>query len=90
MGKGDRHEDDGLRPEYDFGTMEGGVRGKYVSRLRKGSNMVLLEPDVAKRFPDSKSVNDALRALTAVADRKAGRRPRRRSTTKSVSGSTRG
>ena len=77
----------GMRAEYDF---RGGVRGKYAERFAKGTNIVILDPDVAKRFPDSKSVNDALRALTAVADRKAGRRPRRRSTTKSVSGSTRG
>ena len=77
----------GMRAEYDF---RGGVRAKYAERFAKGTNIVILDPDVAKRFPDSKSVNDALRALTAVADRKAGRRPRRRSTTKSVSGSTRG
>ena len=77
----------GMRAEYDF---RGGVRGKYAERFAKGTNIVILDPDVAKRFPDSKSVNDALRALTAVADRKASRRPRRRSTTKSVSGSTRG
>ncbi|MFY9345446.1 MAG: hypothetical protein WAT39_23350 [Planctomycetota bacterium] len=46
--------------EYDF---SGGVRGKYARRFAKGCNVVVLDPDVAKRFPDSTSVNDVLRAL---------------------------
>jgi hypothetical protein len=54
------------RPEYDF---SGGVRGKYVDRYRKGTNVVLLDPEVAAAFPDSTSVNDALRALLAIAKR---------------------
>lgn len=50
--------------EYDFG---GGVRGKYVDRFPKGSNVVVvLEPDVAQLFPDSESVNQALRALAGI------------------------
>jgi hypothetical protein len=52
---------DEMRSEYDF---SGGVRGKYVERYRKGTNVVLLDPEVAVAFPDSTSVNDALRALT--------------------------
>jgi hypothetical protein len=72
-----------MRAEYDF---RGGVRGKYAARFARGTNIVILEPDVAERFPDSKSVNDALRALAAVADRKAVRRPRRRSAAKPVRG----
>jgi hypothetical protein len=40
-------EEDDLRPEYDFSTMKGGVRGKYVERYREGTNLVLLDPDVA-------------------------------------------
>lgn len=40
-------EEDDLRPEYDFSKMKGGVRGKYVERYRKGTNLVLLDPDVA-------------------------------------------
>jgi hypothetical protein len=48
------------------------------------------EDDVAERFPDSKAVNDALRALAAVADRKARRPPRRRSATKPAGGASRG
>jgi hypothetical protein len=55
-----------MRPEYDF---SGGVRGKYVDRYRKGTNVVLLDPEVAAAFPDSTAVNDALRALLAIAKR---------------------
>jgi hypothetical protein len=43
--------------------MKGGVRGKYVERYRQGTNLVLLDPDVADAFPDAKAVNDALRLL---------------------------
>ena len=53
--------------EYDFGSMTGGVRGKYVRRLRSGSNLVLLEPDVAAAFPTDVAVNQALRAALNVA-----------------------
>ena len=63
MGKASRHEDDDLRPEYDFASMKGGVRGKYVARLRKGSNLVLLEPEVAAAFPSDDAVNEALRGV---------------------------
>jgi len=56
-------EDDELQPEYDFSQMQGGVRGKYVERYRRGTNLVLLDPDVAEAFPDAKAVNDALRLL---------------------------
>lgn len=42
---------DDLRPEYDFSQMKGGVRGKYVERYRSGTNLVLLDPDVAQAFP---------------------------------------
>jgi hypothetical protein len=53
-----------MRPEYDF---RGGVRGKYAKRFSEGSNLIILDPDVATIFPDSKSVNDALRAIAQVA-----------------------
>ena len=54
---------DELRPEYDFDYSKA-VRGKYYQRLLKeGSNVVVLDPDVAKAFPDSTSVNEALRSL---------------------------
>jgi hypothetical protein len=63
-----------MRPEYDF---TGAVRGKYYERFMRSSNVVLLEPDVAAAFPNSASVNQALRSLTAVARRSAriARRP---------------
>ena len=51
---------DDMRPEYDF---SGGVRGKYVQRFREGTNIVVLEPDVAAEFKDSAAVNDALRKV---------------------------
>ena len=46
-----------MQAEYDF---SGGVRGKYASRNRRGTNVVLLDPELAKAFPDSKSVNDEM------------------------------
>ena len=49
--------------EYDF---SGGVRGKYASRFAQGANVVVLDPDVAEAFPDSESVNTALRALAGI------------------------
>lgn len=49
-----------MRDNYDFSK---GVRGKYAKLYREGTNIVLLEPDVARAFPDSKSVNKALRKL---------------------------
>jgi hypothetical protein len=63
MKKVESDEDDDLQPEYDFSQMQGGVRGKYVQRYRQGTNLVLLDPDVAAAFPDAKAVNDALRLL---------------------------
>ena len=63
MKKVESDEEDDLRPEYDFSQMKGGVRGKYVDRYRDGTNVVLLDPDVAAAFPDAKAVNDALRLL---------------------------
>ncbi len=60
-----------LRPEYDFSNMKGGVRGKYVERYRAGTNVVLLDPDVAKAFPTSDSVNEALRLLMQIAQRQS-------------------
>ena len=61
--------EDELRPEYDFSKMAGGIKGKYVERYRAGTNLVLLDPDVAKAFPTSASVNEALRLLIQIAQR---------------------
>jgi len=63
---------DTMRPEYDF---RGGVRGKYASRYRAGTNVVVLDPDVAAAFPNAGAVNRALRALLDVVPvRRAKRR----------------
>jgi len=61
-----------MRAEYDFSK---GVRGKYAKRFLEGRNIILLDPDVAGLFPDSKTVNDVLRALARIAQarvKKAG------------------
>jgi hypothetical protein len=63
MKKVESEEQDDLRPEYDFSQLKGGVRGKYVARYREGTNLVLLDPDVAAAFPDAQAVNEALRLL---------------------------
>ena len=65
---------DEMRAEYDFSN---GVRGKYAARYRQGTNVVVLEPDVAAAFPDSGSVNRALRAVLAAVPKRQ-RRSRRR------------
>ena len=57
----------GLRPEYDFSKLKGGVKGKYARRFQAGTNLTILAPDVAKAFPTNESVNDALRMLIKVA-----------------------
>jgi hypothetical protein len=74
MSKGNHVQDDDLRPEYDFASMKGGVRGKYAARARKGSNLVLLEPEIAEAFPSEAAVNEALRGVlnTARAVRSKG------------------
>lgn len=61
--------EDELRSEYDFSQMKRGVRGKYIERYRTGTNLVLLDPDVAQAFPNEIAVNDALRMLIQVAQR---------------------
>ena len=60
-----------MRAEYDFST---GVRGKYADAYRSRTNVALLDPDVAAAFPDSKSVNDALRGLVEIAARTDSRK----------------
>jgi hypothetical protein len=64
---------DTMRPEYDFSK---GVRGKYVERYRQGTNVVVLDPDVAEAFGTSEAVNRALRAILAAIPSK--RRSRKR------------
>jgi len=74
---------DELRPEYDLSQLKGGVRGKYYRQAIAGTNLVLIEPDLAQAFPGEKSVNRALRLLVSVAhaatsgSRRGGPRKRR-------------
>jgi hypothetical protein len=56
-----------MRTEYDFASMPGGVRGKYVERLRRESNIVVLEPEIAEAFPTGEAVNAALRGVLDTA-----------------------
>jgi len=60
-------ETDEMLPEYDFKRMTGGVRGKYAAAYRRGTNLVRLDPDVAKAFTTDESVNEALRAVLRAA-----------------------
>jgi len=78
MRKASRKPADELRREYkrsDFGTL---VRGKYAQRVVEATNVVVLEPQVAKAFPNDRAVNRALRGL--LRDRKASAPPTTRST----------
>lgn len=81
-----------MRSEYDFSRMKGGVRGKYVKRFRQGTNLVLLEPEVAEAFPNENAVNEALRGVLntaravrltgGLADKALRKKAARRRTTK--------
>ncbi len=55
------NNEDTLRPEYPADFIKSGVRGKYANRYREGTNIVLVDPDLHRLFPDSESVNRALR-----------------------------
>ena len=60
--------EDELRPQYDLRRLlKGGVRGKYYKQYMEGTNLVVLDPDVAAVFRDSESVNQALRVLIKAA-----------------------
>lgn len=52
-----------MKAEYDFASMKGGVRGKYVRQYREGTNLVLLDPEIAAAFPTAESVNQTVRAV---------------------------
>ncbi len=67
-----------MRKEYRREDLGVGVRGKYYNEYKKGSNLVLLNPDVAAAFPDEDSVNSALRSLMKLAKHSVG--PTKRST----------
>ena len=68
MNQTDNKPDRDMRPEYDF---SGGIRGAHHAAYRAGTNVVLLDADIAKAFPDSASVNRALRLLLDLAREQA-------------------
>jgi hypothetical protein len=75
--------DDDLRAEYDLSHLKGGVRGKYYRQATAGTNLVLVEPDLAEVFPDTESVNRALRLLAETAEAATvGSRGRRKTSNK--------
>jgi hypothetical protein len=67
---------DELRPEYKREDLGVGIRGKYFEEYRKGTNLVLLSPDVARVFPTDEAVNEALRSLIDLAEKSTGRKRR--------------
>lgn len=62
---------DGMRNHYDF---SGGVRGKYARRYAEGTNVVVLDPDVARMFPNGEAVNETLRAVAEIVNIQGRRR----------------
>ena len=56
-------DEDDLRPEYAIKSLGEGVRGKYYQRYQEGTNVVVIDPDLTRQFPNAKAVNDALREL---------------------------
>jgi hypothetical protein len=63
MSKPSKAADKDMRAEYDFSR---GVRGKHFRRYHRGANVVVLEPDVARIFPNAETVNGSLRALAGI------------------------
>ena len=87
MKKTEKQSEGEMKAEYDFKSMKGGVRGKYVKQYRAGTNLILLDPVLAKAFPTEAAVNEALLAVLNMmktvrlpdeAKRTAERKSRRR------------
>jgi hypothetical protein len=79
MKKAKKTNRDELRPEYHRSDFpKGFVRGKYADRLRESSNIVVLEPEVARAFPNQEAVNRALLSLIEIAARHSTKRAKRR------------
>ena len=72
-----KRDRDELRAVYDLSQLKGGVRGKYYRQATAGTNLVLIEAELAEVFPDAESVNRALRLLVDTAGAAAGRRRKR-------------
>jgi len=68
MSSGKKSDD--VRPEYDLAKLGKGARGKYFKRYQQGSNVVVIDADLAEAFPNAKAVNDALRELLSRRERK--------------------
>jgi hypothetical protein len=78
MKKASKKNKDDLRPEYDLSQLKGGVRGKYYREATAGTNLVLIEPELATLFPDTESVNRALRLLADTAQSATAKKAVRR------------
>jgi hypothetical protein len=81
MSKNKVSEVNDLREEYRSEDLGTGVRGKYLRSYQKGSNLVLLSPDVAEAFPTAEAVNEALRSLLDLARKSARARVEKKPTT---------
>jgi len=68
-----QHRTEGMRAEYDFSK---GVRGKHAARYAAGTNVVVLDPDVARQFPTAEDVNETLRAVAKLMERRRGGKKR--------------
>ncbi len=77
-----KKNNDDLRSEYDLSQLKGGVRGKYYREATAGTNLILLDPELTDVFPDSESVNRALRLLADAAESAAGTKSHRRTPSK--------
>ena len=73
-----KRNNDELRPEYDLSQLKDGVRGKYYREATAGTNLVLIEPELANVFPDTESVNRALRLLADTAESATAKKGLRR------------
>lgn len=77
-----KRRNDDLRPEYDLSQLKGGVRGKYYREATAGTNLILIEPELADVFPDTESVNRALRLLADAAESATAKKVVRRKSSK--------
>ena len=85
MKKVSQTDKDELRTEYKQSDFpEGFVRGKYASRIRESSNIIVLNPEVAEAFPNEEAVNSALKSLIELAQKTT--RPKKRSTGETTRG----
>jgi hypothetical protein len=69
-----REDKDTMRPEYDFSK---GVRGKHAAKYAEGTNVVVLEPDVAREFRTAEQVNETLRAVSKLVQQQRKRSGRK-------------